>query len=162
MTRAKNTLTLCELGTGNTFLRDVAESPATLLRDISGPQEGPLVEIQYRYQALSLRDVDLSYVGRTEAGHQIHRAIAKIRPGDPLQVLKSQSPWLLTDKNGVTVGRMSRAFTPKDETSKVTATVLAVAKWGKAKSTPEFHRNIRNEDWEVVIPELIYREINSQ
>ncbi len=162
MTRAKKTLTLCELGTGNTLLKDLAESPATLVRDFSMPQEEPPVEIQCRYQALSLRDVDLSYVGRTEAGHQIHRAIAKIRTGEPLQVVRSQSPWLLTDKNGVTVGRMSRAFTPKDDTSKVTATVLAVAKWDKAKSTPEFQRNIRNEDWEVVIPELVYREINSK
>ena len=36
------------------------------------------------------------------------------------------------------------------------ATVLAIVTWDKEKSEPQFQGNFRCENWEVVVPELVF------
>ena len=166
-------------------LQDVLpEGPAVLHRapvELDLPPEPPALESCYR--RLRLRDVDLGFAGRLDARHPVHRAIAALSPGDPLEVRRvaatrqphrtereeDRSPpdarpeanpaprrWELLDRNGTVVGRLAGGFDPPSGMQCRSATVLAVVAWSREASEPEYHDGIRCETWEVVVPELVF------
>ena len=84
-------------------------------------------ESRYRFVRLSLKEVNLGYPGRQSARSQIHKAIAALSPGDPLHTrLSSQGRWQLLDKNGSTVGKLSKNFEPPQNMRCRSAKVLAI------------------------------------
>ena len=162
-------------------LQDVLpDGPAVLHRaPVELPPEPPALESRYR--RLGLRDVDLGFAGRLDAHHPVHRAIAALSPGDPLQVRgaatrhprrtgrQDRSPpddppeansaprrWELLDRTGTVVGRLAGRFDPPSGMQCRSATVLAVVAWSREASEPEYHDSIRCETWEVVVPELVF------
>ena len=162
-------------------LQDVLpDGPAVLHRaPVELPPEPPALESRYR--RLGLRDVDLGFAGRLDARHPVHRAIAALSPGDPLQVRgaatrhprrtgrQDRSPpddppeansaprrWELLDRTGTVVGRLAGRFDPPSGMQCRSATVLAVVAWSREASEPEYHDGIRCETWEVVVPELVF------
>ena len=40
--------------------------------------------------------------------------------------------------------------------TKAHAEVLAIVSWDKERSEPEYRTGLRNETWEVVVPELMF------
>ena len=155
MTRAKKTLTLAKCGSSNPYLRLLSSQESVLLR--ADPQQvpPPPPEMMRRFNRLSLRDVDLSYIGRKHARHPVHRAISELKPGDPLRVRTGRNPWELITPDGETVGRLAKSYAVPEDPGETTATVLAVAVWEKAKSTPQFQKRINTDRFEVVIPEIV-------
>ena len=156
MTRARHTLTLARIP-GPHGIQDALEDVPSVLRreaPVGLPKAPP--EMARRYRRLSLRDVFLSYAGYRRAGHPVHRAIAALAPGNPLRVRTKGKRWQLLDRNGVVVGQLAGGFEPPEGTRCVSASVLAVATWSRDRSDPEYQEGLRCDEWEVVVPELVF------
>ena len=156
MTRARQTLTLTRL-TGPHAIQDALQNTPSVLRSrdtVELPPAAP--ELALRHKRLSLRDVFLSFAGYRPNAHPVHRAIAALSPGDPLEVQVGPSRWNLLDRNGVMVGQLAGSFVAPDRMRCVMATVLAITTWDRDRSEPEYQDGLQCDSWEVVVPELIF------
>ena len=87
----------------------------------------------------------------------MHRALAALAPGDPLEVrVDARGRWELLDRSAAVVGRLARAFEPPAGMRCVSASVRAVVTWSRDASEPEFHDGLKCDHWEVVVPELVF------
>ena len=65
--------------------------------------------------------------------------------------------WELLDQNGVAVGQLARSFKPPPGMRCEYAKVLAIVRWDRERSEPQFQANLRADSWEVVVPELVFQ-----
>ena len=157
MTRARQTLTLMRLPGPNPLLGALADVPSTLFRSGPASLPEPAPELARSYRRFSLGDVFLSFAGYRRAGHPVHRAIAALSPGDPLQVRAGSDRWELLGQGGTVVGQLARTFKPPSGMRCEFATVMAIVGWDRERSEPQFQANLRADSWEVVVPELVFR-----
>ena len=137
MTRARETLTLMQLGAGHSLQETLADSPAVLAR---GPLElpAPPAGMARRLQRLSLADVDLGFAGRRGPGHPVHAAITELRPGSSLELRRGGSGrWELLNAAGTVVGRLARRWETPAGIRRVEAAVYAVVTRSRAMSDPQ-------------------------
>ena len=149
---ARQTLVLTRMPGTNSFLDALENVPAALQRD--APVAAP--DTFRRYRRLSLRDACLGLAGYRDPVHPLHQAIARLKPGDPLEVRAGEDRWELLDDDGVAVGQLARGFTPPPGAGRVHAHVRAVVSWDRQSSEPEYQQSLRSEAWEVVVPELVF------
>ena len=155
MTRARQTLALARLQGPHPFLDTLRDRPAILQREpITLPRPAP--ELTRRYRQLTLRDVYLSFAGRRPLRDRVHSAIAALSVGDRLEVRSQSGRWELVDDAGVVVGTLAGSFKPPAGTHCVDATVTAVVAWRRTDSDPDYQQHLRCDQWEVVVPELIF------
>ena len=156
MTRARQTLTLARLSGTHPFQDLLSDLLSVQHRDlpVQLPPERP--ELARHYRRLSLRDVFLSFVGYKHKSDPVNRAIAALSPGDLLGLQKNSNRWVLLDCNGTVVGQLASSFVPPTGMHCTSATVLAIVTWNKEKSDPQFQNDLRCENWEVVVPELVF------
>ena len=109
-------------GKFNPFLQVLQGHPSVLARPEPAYLPATPGELGQAYHRLSLRDVQLSFAGYQPAGHSVHRAIAGLSPGDPLQVRTDRAPWELLNMDGKTVGRLARSFKVPVSAGEVSAT----------------------------------------
>ena len=156
MTRARQTLALTCFERSHSLQAVLRDHPSVLHRPpVALPPPTP--EMTTRYQRLSLRDVDLSFAGRQPASNPVQRAITALSPGDPLRVRTTQQPWALLDRADNVVGRLAKGYTPPDAMRLQSATVLAVVTRSRADSEPQYQDALKCEEWEVVVPELVFQ-----
>ena len=156
MTRARQTLTLARLP-GHHRLQDaLKDAPFALHRQPPAALPAASPELARLYRRLSLRDVFLSFAGYRPTGHAVHRTIASLSPGDQLQVRAGPNRWELLDLSGTVVGQLVSSFQAPDGMRCKFATVLAIVTWGREKSEPEYQESLRCDEWEVVVPELVF------
>ena len=140
--------------------QSITDGPAVLQHTADGLPRGsaePAVELARRYRRLGLDDVHVGFAGRYGVRHPVHRAIAALAPGDPLEVqVVGHGPWKLLDREGVVVGRLAKRFEPPAGMRHVAGTVHAVVAWSREASDPEFQSGIKCDRWEVVVPELVF------
>ena len=86
----------------------------------------------------------------------MHRAIAALSPGDTLQVRADLDRWELLDQSGMVVGQLAQSFEVPPGVRCTFATVLAIVRWDRERSEPQFQANLRSDSWEVVVPELVF------
>ncbi|MEZ5601436.1 MAG: RecQ family ATP-dependent DNA helicase [Candidatus Competibacteraceae bacterium] len=157
MTRAKQTLTLARFDAGHPLLDDLPKNPEFLwCPPVSLPQ--PEAALARRYQRLTLRDVDIGFAGRYEPNDPVHRAISALVTGDALTLSWHQGlgRWLLTDSQGTTIGRLAKNYAPPTNMHCIDARVMAISTRKKKHSPPEFQKSICCDQWETVIPELVF------
>ena len=99
MTRARQTLALARLPGPHPLLESLRGAPSALRRREPVNFPPPAPELARHYRRLSLRDVFLSFAGYRGPGHPVHRAIAALSPGDPLQVRVESDRWELLDRS---------------------------------------------------------------
>ena len=173
MTRARKTLTLLRMksntGTDVLEVRDAPRSGLDVaarfwiddgahLTRLERPTTASVPhELDRRYRTLGLKDIDIGYAGRRDRRHRVHGAIAALRPGDPLTVRESKDGWQLTSGANVVVGRLAKGYAVPPCTE-LGARVYAVATWSREASEPEFRPSYRCDEWEVVVPELVFDE----
>ena len=158
MTRARQTLALTRLPGPHPFQDTLGDNPSVRWRDpISLPPPTP--DLARRYRRLTLRDVYLGFAGRKPPGHPIHRAIANLAPGDQLRVRRQSDRWDLRNYEDVVVGTLASKFKAPADMRCVEATVLAVATWSRDRSDPQYRQHLKNDTWEVVIPELVFEPV---
>ena len=156
MTRARQTLALARLPGPHPIQDALLDVPSVLVRQETDAPQPAASELSRRYRRLSLRDVYLGFAGRRSPDHPVHRAIAALSPGDPLQVRAGENRWELLDAGGTVVGQLARGFQAPAGTRSASATVLAIVNWDRERSEPEFRSGLRCEAWEVVVPELVF------
>lgn len=100
--------------------------------------------------------VDLSWVGRQAASHPAHRALAEMQTGDPVELVEIDGRWLVRNRAGVSIGRMAHSYRPPDGWRLFRGEASAIIRWRKMDNAGDFHRTLRHEVWEVVLPELVF------
>ncbi|WP_218132196.1 hypothetical protein [Roseicitreum antarcticum] len=60
------------------------------------------------------------------------------------------------DAQGRTLARLSRAFTPPEGTTFLRGEVAAVLRWRKEDGDDVYHHLLRRDEWEVILPELLF------
>ena len=161
MTRARQTLALARLPTPHLFQDTLRDNPSVQWREPT-TLPPPTPELARRYQRLTLSDVYLSFAGYKPPGDRTHRAIAELAPGDQLQVRPKSDRWELRNYEGTVVGTLARKFEPPPDMRCIKATVLAVATWSRDRSDPQYQQHLKNDTWEVVIPELVFEPLGSE
>ena len=156
MTRARQTLVLAQLSGDQPFQAAFSGLPSVQPRKPLRNLPPARPELTRQYRRLSLRDIFLSFPAYKPSGHPVHRAIASLSPGDSLVMRSGPNRWELLDRDGTVVGQLASNFAPPDGMRCSSATVLAVVTWDKEKSEPQFQGNFRCENWEVVVPELVF------
>ena len=135
-------------------IQTALQDEAAVLRRRPAPLPPFVPELQHRHERLAMKDVDLGFAGRLNAGHPLHKAIAALAPGDPLTPRNDGGGWELVDQAGRTVGRLAKEFRPPPGTRCQSGTVLAIATWRREFSQPQYQPWIKCDTWEVVLPEL--------
>ena len=152
MTRARGTLTLCErLGGRHPF---VSEMDGLTLRT-RPPAPPPVGALDTRIWQADPSHVVLSWPGRFAPGAPIHRRLAGLDVGMPLQLRPrpdGQPGWELRDAEGVVVTRMSSKFRPP--AGALIAVRVAAIMVRHARADEE---GLRVRRWELALPEIEYR-----
>ena len=171
MTRARKTLALARFGqsspTSAWQVRDerparwAKAAPIPELRGLDAVLTRPAVslgdappELALRRRALSLKDIFLDFPGQRFPNDSMHSAIRELDAGDELNVRPTNSTWELTTTEGRPVGRLAQAYRPEGKVQ--SARVHAVIRRRREDSAPEFQARLRCDEWEVVIPELVF------
>ena len=157
MTRARQTLALARFEESHP-LQDALLGISAMLRrqsPVNLPPETP--ELARQYRRPSLGEIGLGFAGRHRVGDPVHRAIAALSPGDPLEArMNEQGRWELMNQSGTVVGRLANNFRPPHGTRCSSATVLAIVVWGLEASAPQYKDSAKCDTWEVVVPELVF------
>lgn len=145
MTRAEQTLTLCEFADGNPFSR-------SLMRDVQQHefQGQPLPELEVRFQQLTLKEIDIGFAGRQSPHARIHKAVEALREGDPLTLKEEAGCYQLLDQQGSVVGRTAKSFRPRIGFDQ--CEVAAVMVRFSEDSEEQYRDRDKCERWEVVVP----------
>ena len=152
MTRARKTLTLCEvIGGRHPF---AGELDGLVLR--SRPEAHPAeAAAAHRTWVAGPGMIVLSWPGRYAPAAPLHRALAALDVGSPL-ILRQRSGdgegWELADVSGVAVGRMSSKFQPPQ--GQIVAVRVAAMMVRHAKESEQ--AELRSQSWELVLPEIEY------
>ena len=105
----------------------------------------------------ALRDVVLSFAGWLNRGHPVHRAIAALAPGDALQLrVADDGRRELLDQSGTSVGRLAKDYRIPAGKRLRSAEVRAIVGWSRELSDPKYRDRARCEEWEVVVPRLVF------
>ncbi|AKU10038.1 ATP-dependent DNA helicase, RecQ family [Azoarcus sp. CIB] len=151
MTRARKSLTLCEVvGGQHPFARDLEGLVLRSRPKALPPQPG----VVHRIWCADPEKVVLSWPGRFAPTAPIHGALAALDVGSPLALRQrsgGRPGWEITDASGVAVGRMSSKFRPP-QGEIVAVRVAAVL----VRHAREDEQGLQCESWELVLPEIEY------
>ena len=155
MTRAKKTLALARFEKPNQLQNALIGNTSVMLRErIALPNAS--AELKNRFNRLSLGDVYLGFAGSQSARHPLHRSISALSPGDPLGTRVVNGRWELFDHSGTVVGQLAKKFEPPSGMRCDSATVFAIVTWSRDASEPRYRDGIKCDEWEVVVPELVF------
>jgi ATP-dependent DNA helicase RecQ len=155
MTRARQTLTLARQAHGSRLVKLLrGEAFASAQQRVQLPE--PPKELARRYERLSLSDVDIGFAGRQVARAAVHQSIAKLVAGDSLTLCRAGTAWELRDAGGATVGKLAKRFKTPEGMSCIDAEVNAVVVWRREWTDPKYVDAARCDQWEVVVPELVF------
>lgn len=156
MTRAQKTLTLAR------FNRFKSLQHVDSITYRSPAEFSPCSkQFYFKYDRSSLKNVNISFAGFKNPNNRIHKAIADLAIGDSLKIkLGKDNKWVVMDANNQLVGKMAESFQPRNGMGIKSARVFAIVGWSKEFSKPEFQSKLQSENWEVVLPEIIYEPVN--
>lgn len=154
MTRAKQTLLLAQAGKYHRYSEVLEPSPHVLRREIH--LSALPAKYGRRYITPLLSDIDIGYAGRFSPTHRVHRDIAGLDVGSPLLLACVEGKWSVTTMAGQVVGRMSKKFEIPPGKRFVEANVLAIQTRNISMVGDGFQQLIKTEEWEVVLPELVF------
>jgi hypothetical protein len=150
MTRARRSLTLCERLDGRHPFVRATEGLALRTRP-TVPELEP--GLDHRIWVADPSMVYLDWPGRFAPNAPIHRALAALEVGDPLELRPmtrrdGQPGWELADRHGVVVARMAAKFQPPD------GEIVAVRVAAVLVRTAKGNEGRRCERWELVLVEV--------
>ena len=155
MTRARQNLVLARLAAGNTLL-DVLPDLPCLLRRPASIMAMPSVNLDRLYLQPSLKELDIGFASRYDAAHPVHGYIARLSHNASLTLECIENRWWLFDNQKQKVGKMSNAFTQPKGMKCVEARVNSIVVWRKTDDAESNYSTPKCEQWEVVVPELVF------
>ncbi|MCW3783869.1 RecQ family ATP-dependent DNA helicase [Defluviimonas salinarum] len=153
MTRARRSLAVVTSG-AHAFV--LADSDCEMLRKVEMPRRLDLPDPD-QYQVPDLTSVDLSYAGRLPETSPTIVAIAEAKVDDPVTLGRRDGKWMILDRNGRLLGRMAASWAPPEGTALVSGKVGAIVRWRKSDNEERYQTYIKRDDWETVLPELVFR-----
>ena len=69
--------------------------------------------------------------------------------------------WELRNCEGVVVGTLASRFKAPTDMRCIKAAVLAIATWSRARADPQYRQHLKNDNWQVVISELVCEPLRS-
>ncbi|MEQ1781070.1 MAG: RecQ family ATP-dependent DNA helicase [Hyphomonadaceae bacterium] len=154
MTRARRSLAVTAQGQAHPILSGaLGENLIARTVVTDGPS---LAHCGLNYVVPNLKLVDLSFAGRLRGADPAHAAIAAVKVGDPVQLALEGDRWAILNTDGIALGRMAKAFVPPRDTQFVRGAVGAVINWRRSDSAAEFQDQMRSDEWEVVLPDLVF------
>lgn len=147
MTRAEQTLTLCEFTVDNLFSGCL---PSSIPRQVFAGCHDPLLD--RRYQQLSLKDIYLGHVGLHAEGDDIHARVRDLRPGAPLTLRSQGQSFLILNQWGQVVGRTAKSFTPGFSVERCEVADIVVRY--REEGNEEHWDKYPCQRWEVVVPRI--------
>ncbi|PIB26676.1 helicase [Amylibacter kogurei] len=154
MTRARLSLSVVTRGE-HAFV--LADSESEMLRKVEMPSRMDLPNPDW-YQVPDLATVDLSYAGRLPADNPTHAAISNAKIDDPVTLERRDGKWLVMDQNRRPLCRMAKNWSPPDSSSLVSGKIGAIVRWRKTDNDERYHRYIKRDEWETILPELVFRK----
>ena len=151
MTRARRSLTIMAHA-GHPF---VPASGEHVLRRSTRPV-APGSSTASVYQVPDLKTVDLSWAGRLGGGNPALAAIGSATSGDSIQLKRRDDTWMLETPAGQPLGRMARSWSPPHGLAFLRGEVGAIIRWRRADCGEEYRDNMRRDEWEVIVPELVF------
>ncbi|RYH00376.1 MAG: RecQ family ATP-dependent DNA helicase [Alphaproteobacteria bacterium] len=152
MTRARRSLSIVTQGV-HPFV--IGETEAILTRTVPhDPTQGPLEARSYQPPDMAL--VDLSFAGRLMPHNPALGGIGQCQVGDRINLERGDKAWMIKDPTGRIIGRMRRSFAPPAGCEIVHAEVGAVVRWRRSDNAEEYRDAIVRDEWETVLPEIIY------
>ena len=152
MTRARRSLSVMTNGQ-HQFLRSPNE--AMLRRSVS-PETREFRDSSHHYVMPDLKLVDLSWAGRLGVRNPAINAIAAAQVGDSVTLVSEGETWFVCDAKGQKLGRMSRSFTPPEGLTFLRGEIGAIVRWRRNDSKEEYRASIRRDEWEAVLPEMVF------
>ena len=110
-----------------------------------------------RYQTANPKLVDLSFAGRLPVRSRSLSSLRNTAVGDAITLAADKDRWVVKDRDGAIVGRMSRAFSPPDAATFLSGEVGAMLRWRKSDSGEDYRHLIRRDEWDVVLPEFVFQ-----
>ena len=156
MTRARHTLTLARFPGAHPLQDALRGNPAAMCRTALDNLPPAPPELECRYRRLNLGEVFLGFAGYKRPSDPVHRAIASLSPGHSLQVRVGQTRWELLDHNGRVVGQLAAGFNALEGMRCARAKVFAIVVWDRERSEPQYRERLLCDNWEAVVPELIF------
>lgn len=150
MTRARQTLTLCQMdrrGFASELVGQAAafERPALLSTALP---EG----LNRRYELLGPRDIDLGFAGRDFGA--VREAVSGLSTGDELRIEIEAGRWIFKTAGGQTIGRAAGSYKPPAGRV-IAARVASIGVWRREDADPEWRERMTADRWEVVVPEVV-------
>lgn len=154
MTRARRSLSVVTSG-AHAFVR--ADSDSEVSRKVETPLRTDLPEAE-QYQLPDLASVDLSFAGRLPPGSSTHLAISNAKVDDPVKLEQRDGRWVILDVDRRVLGRMASSWSPPDRADLVSGKVGAIVRWRKSDNDKSYQGYIKQDEWETVLPELVFRK----
>ncbi len=154
MTRARRSLAVVISG-AHAFVR--ADSESELLRKVAPPSRQDRPEPD-QYLLPDMSSVDLSFAGRLSDASPTLAAIEQAEIDDKVTLERREGKWLILDAQGCVLGRMAGIWAPPEGTRPVSGKVGAIVRWRKSDSGEAFQTYIKRDEWETVLPELVFRK----
>jgi len=158
MTRAKETLCLMQRSDlRNPFLAEITGDPL-LARTVNPLAQADVLTRQYTI--LGMKDVDLSYAGRFDESHPIHRHLARLNTGSKLSMDNHNGKVVLKDKDSVVAALSKQGaqyWSAKINTIE-SVTVLAMIRRYRDDSEESYRSRCKVEQWELPLVEVVFNE----
>ena len=111
-----------------------------------------------QYQVPDLRTVDLSWAGRLPDAHPSLAVIQAAKVGDPVRLARDGALWVVLDAQDRPLGRMAKSWSPPEGLTLLFGEIGAIVRWRKSDAGEEFRTHLRRDNWEVVLPELVFAD----
>ncbi|MCB1335956.1 MAG: RecQ family ATP-dependent DNA helicase [Maritimibacter sp.] len=155
MTRARRSLAVMS-NDNHEYLP--TDSPSILTRHVT-PNLSAFPGPRRIYVSADARMVDLSFAGRQRPGHPALSAIAEAQIGDPVTLTFENQQWFLRDARGRILGRMAKSFSPPSGAKFARGEIAAILRWRKEDADEAFHYTLKRDEWENVLPELVFENV---
>ncbi len=154
MTRARRSLAVVSMGSRHPFIGNMG-GPAVTHRTPQVNGDG-VADCRKIYRTLNLSEVVLDFAGQMAAGHPALRALDSLAAGDPISLRQDGNRVLIIDRHGIAVGCLARKYEPPKGATLVEGSVHAITVRYRSDSAESFRPRLRQERWNVVLPELVY------
>lgn len=147
MTRAKETLTLCEFEGAKGFGESLKKAEK---REFHSDYR---VDLARRFHQFRQNEVDLGYAGRFADGDALHRALLGLESGVCLTLKEENGRYLFIDDSGNVVGRTVKSFRLKGEPDRCEVAAVLV-RYADDGENDHYRKLYRCQQWEVVLPRI--------
>lgn len=161
MTRARQSLTIMQVAGGAAWVRAFAGD--AFHRSPASATAGAAEHAHLRYELLGLGGLWLSFAGVDDEHEAIDRAMRALATDDALQLVSRGDRLFLADASGRRLGAFSKKAAADWSTrleQVVGVRVAAILERRREDEGEEYRDHPRRDSWQLVLPEIVYREVD--